>query len=142
MMRGLMCCGVKEIAYLCHDKDPKDSLYKLLVGWVPGTPVNNIADSLKFHEKTTEPKKVYQFIFTQARGTTLYKRRHYGDQFAEFILKNKLGKLVKSAKSLHNPNYSRGHQIDVWIWSPNPKALWKWWQENKIDVPERPRKYW
>jgi hypothetical protein len=134
---NMMCCGLREIADLRFDSDAKASLVSILSGYKPPDQ-KWFSDhgNLLFHRRKRALKRLGQFIFTQS-GNTIIRGNRYGENFEEFIVTNGLGKVVRSAEAAPNHNYSKGHMIDVWIWTPDPKALWKWWAKNKpTDIVE------
>lgn|SRR3990167_3287547 len=77
------------------------------------------------------------FIFTAVIGTKdsrsprgLRKpRRLYGDQFAAFIKKNKLGDVVVTMDRFNRKNVPT-HMIRGWVWAPSEKNLRAWWRKN------------
>jgi hypothetical protein len=53
----------------------------------------------------------------------------YGRNFAAFIKENKLGTVVRGPRRF-NHNY-RTHQVRVWIWAPDKKALQAWYSAER-----------
>lgn len=71
---------------------------------------------------------LYSFYFFSSpiyRGKT-----SYGEQFAQFIEDEKLGRIV-TTPGLLNHAYHPDHANQIWIWMPNVKALEAWWKANK-----------
>lgn len=124
-IRSMGCCGVREIAGLKY-LTGRDGMIKVLCGdktsW-SGSYYGGILSSL-----TVAPTCLGQFIFTEADVPGI--NYNYGQQFAAFIRKNKLGSVTKSRKTANNPNHPT-HKITVWIWSPDCKRLWSWWEKTK-----------
>lgn len=123
MSTGLVqssCCGVKEITQIQQSKHSKEALQSVLAANGTG---------FQFTARETAPKRMGQVWFTQVdKGTP--SRKNYGVNFAKFLVNQKLGSVVCATKPSPNPNYNNGHKILMWIWTPNPKAVWKWWQAN------------
>jgi hypothetical protein len=64
-------------------------------------------------------------------SSSIYKgRSSYGEQFASFIVDNRLGNLV-TTPALLNKAYHPDHANQIWIWMPDLPALNKWWKENQ-----------
>jgi len=77
---------------------------------------------------------LYSFYYF---SSAIYKSKvSYGEQFADFILKNKLGKLV-TTPALTNLAYHPDHANQIWIWMPDVPALNAWWKENQTTKPKR-----
>lgn len=120
-LNHVACCGVKEIANLQLSKNSMEAMKAILNGPQVG---------FQFSNRKRAPKRLGQLFFTQADQTGENHRKNYGYHFADYIRNQKLGVVVEAAKLAPNPNYPRGHQIKIWIWTPDPKALWKWWKKN------------
>ncbi len=63
-------------------------------------------------------------------------RETYGQQFADFITTNGLGKLI-TTPALANKAYHPDHANQIWIWMPDLPALTKWWKNNQNTKPIR-----
>lgn len=64
------------------------------------------------------------YVFTGVVKRRLRSDRPtYGQQFANFIKKHKLGNVTEGAQRL-NPN--SGNTIQAWIWAPSQAGLKKW----------------
>ncbi len=50
----------------------------------------------------------------------------YGTEFAEFIEENELGEIATTGQK-KNLKHHPSTTAQVWIWSPDQKALEKWW---------------
>ena len=66
-------------------------------------------------------------------GTTATKRVSGGIRLANFIEKNKLGKIMVTRPRI-NPN--SGHNIQTWIWSVNWKNMKEYASDNPATVPK------
>ena len=54
----------------------------------------------------------------------------YGTDLARYITENKLGEIVTLGPKFnakHHPNTT----AQVWVWSPNQKAVEKWWEKHQ-----------
>jgi len=52
----------------------------------------------------------------------------YGPKFAAFIKRNKLGTLASSLPEINRINHPE-HTVKVWVWTPDPDALAKWFEK-------------
>lgn len=135
------CCGFREIHGILNGKI-EENLVQLLCGYLKGYSAYFTESSFRFHKLDKSPSTLYNILFTQAVPTKNKSIGSYGDDFAEYIRKHNLGLVVKGATS-RNPNYSSGHWVTGYIWTPNPKGLWKWWLKHKpAGVTERPANPW
>lgn len=72
------------------------------------------------------------YIFTALVKTTdgtRYAVGTYGDSFANFIIKNKLGDVIPTMVRANRRNAPR-HHVKGWVWAPNEKNLKAWWKNN------------
>lgn len=71
--------------------------------------------------KRTHPRRAH-YVFSQAesRYDLRGEARKYGEEFMAFILKNKLGTVVKS-RAITNPN--SGNKLTVFTWTVSPTNL-------------------
>jgi len=53
-----------------------------------------------------------------------------GTSLARFIRMKKLGKVVGSQPEWNRVNH-KDHMVRVWVWTPNPDALKKWFAKNR-----------
>jgi hypothetical protein len=67
------------------------------------------------------------YLFTS--GGSSY-RGDYGGNFAAYIKKHKLG-YVTASPPVQNLAFHPEHANQAWLWSPDVKALEKWWDERK-----------
>lgn len=124
------CCGVKIISSLeDHDDNPKGAM----IAFCKLNAIQTYRDSKRVTE-LAKPAAFY--IFTAVIGCAAPEERdcgcmhNYGNEFADFIRVNKLG-MIKETPSRRNRVNEPDHTIKVWVWSPNPKGLQAWWDENK-----------
>lgn len=107
-------CGVRQL-YGVRDKEPKEVLYEALKDvrpWGVDWQLNNMRFGIiLFSDKVARP-----------RGAKYSK--FGGVKFAEFVIENKLGKII-SSDIITNPNTS--NKIQVWVWQLNRPALIKWY---------------
>ena len=107
-LQDTTCCGLDEIEGL--EGSPEETLLhvceeKYDIGWGDGA----------------------KHAFLMFTDTTKSGR---GKQLAEYIEKHGLGYVDKTRKARRNPN--TGNYVSVWIWSPNEKALKKWWKKESM----------
>ena len=110
----LACCGVREIE-------------NLSTGRLPTARVAMLHFCAHTLGGGGNQKFAYAF-FTQA-GQVKYK---YGDEFAAFILKHKLGTVTTPGKTSLNPNSKR--RVKFFIWAIRWKNLNKWMTANAADI--------
>lgn len=131
--RQMNCCGAREITDIQLSKHSKDALIAVLKAAVTGC---------QFAGRKAAPTRMGQFVFTQADQAGA-SRPKYGEHFAAYLVNQKLGSVSQAAKVAKNPNYDRGHSIKMWIWTPDPKAVWKWWKENGgEDAKQKIQTWW
>ena len=92
---GTSCCGVNEIDGVSTGDPPSELLKEFL------------------QERRYTDRNVFIFVFTDAK-TPRQRRMTQGDKFANYIEKNGLGTVVRSAYKL-NPN--SGNNIAAMIWA-------------------------
>jgi hypothetical protein len=126
------CCGVKEITQIQQSKNSKEALQTILAANGTG---------FQFTARKVPPKRMGQVWFTQVDNGTR-TRKNYGVNFAKFLINQKLGTVVACTKPAPNPNYDSRHQIRMWIWTPSPARVWKWWQANGGAAAAGPSNYW
>lgn len=89
---------------------------------------------------------LYAFSAVVGYKSNLYHEKviskpKYGPDFAEFIRKNKLGRLIETWDGLWNKNHPN-HKVKIWLWSPSFKNLSAWWEKNRpSSVVETPYTY-
>ncbi|KKK80713.1 hypothetical protein LCGC14_2820730 [marine sediment metagenome] len=59
---------------------------------------------------------------------TSVTKRKYGERLRDYIIKNKLGYVTKSATKT-NPNTK--NRINAWLWAIHVKNLEQWYKKNK-----------
>jgi len=119
-LHQMMCCGLRELHGLewasgsgpvhamtefIHVACPKRQEYK----WRNGKYMMQYLSRLYFSH----------VVFSEARDGN----GGYGERFAAYIKKNKLGDVVASQRRV-NPN--SGNQVKLWVWTLNKQALVKW----------------
>lgn len=86
------------------------------------------------------PEALYSFYFfsgpvyhtTRWDHTTPWETDAYVDKFARFIEEHQLGELTKSPLKV-NAAFHVDHANQMYIWSPDVKALKKWWEQYQKD---------
>ena len=100
-LNGLSCCGVREIDGLRLfgvRKSMKDIAPDILHGCA-------------------------FVIFTGVVSENVSENAQYGQRFAKYIIKNRLGEVTASPRRL-NPNSQ--NMLAVWIWTVDHEALARW----------------
>ena len=97
---NLACCGIKEIDGLSRTKYPAEAMYSLLYN----------CEGFRY------------IIFSQAGA-----KAKYGERFANFIYRHKLGSIVSTRGVYKNPN--SGNILKAWIWTVDTKACNEWFEE-------------
>ena len=127
-LSNLRCCGVKEIAGLSFTTSAQHAIRQFgdLTYYRQVKDCNN--------KILPAPFENFRYVmFTQANMPGGMAK--YGDSFAAFIQKHKLGSLVETPYNL-NPN--SGNQVKVWLWTvdhPKVKALLaKLHKEPAVDI--------
>lgn len=77
------------------------------------------------------------------KGSSHHSKDHwpkYGTEFAQFIVDNGLGE-VQTLGPKRNLKHHAATTAQVWIWSPNQKAVETWWNDyQKVNkAPPRPK---
>ena len=70
------------------------------------------------------------YIFTavvKSTSSDRYGVGKYGDNFAAFIAKNKLGNVTPTMVRTNRRN-APSHHVKGWVWAPNEKNLKAWWK--------------
>lgn len=64
----------------------------------------------------------------------------YGHRFAKFLTDNNLGYVWESPRKQNAAYYSfeKDHNVQVWVWSPNTKAVHDWWDKWQKANPPKP----
>jgi hypothetical protein len=100
-LRYLLCCGVREITDLRETTDSADALNR-------------------FRTITRRDGENFRYaIFTQAGLSD--EGYAYGEEFAAFIVDNKLGAVTETEGRHKNPN--SGNILKCWIWTVNHSAV-------------------
>lgn len=103
------CCGVDELGNLGDHDSAQEAMEALCT---------RLEDRFSLEE---DPCAIY--LFTGVIEDTYGDEPTYGQDFAEFIKENKLGKVVET-KPVINPNTD--NTIVAWLWTVDWIALKKW----------------
>lgn len=69
--------------------------------------------------KQTHPRRAH-YVFSEAVSPYGLVNRKYGEEFMAYILKNKLGTVVKST-TRRNPN--SGNNLTIYTWTVSPRGI-------------------
>lgn len=105
------CCGVDEIVDLGSRNTTRGAMLDVCNNYIRREWNNSFVDDFP--------------AFLSFTGVMKYG---YGQEFANFIRKNKLGTVRESVARV-NPN--SGNRIKMWIWAVNRTAMRKWYKDNK-----------
>lgn len=120
-------CAIQEIHKLAEfQNDPKGAMISFCRANL-GRPV-----VWKIVDPSGNDKGANGALFTfYYFSSPVYRgQENYGEQFARFIEKEKLGKIV-TTPALLNKAYHPDHANQVWIWMPDVTALNTWWKANQ-----------
>lgn len=68
-------------------------------------------------------------ITDKPNNRPIYAPRAYGQEFADYIKQEKLGKVTMTTVRLNRKNVPT-HQVRGWVWAPSLKAMTAWWGKN------------
>jgi hypothetical protein len=71
------------------------------------------------------------------KGGSHHSKNHwprYGTEFAAYLVENGLGEVASVGPKL-NLKHHKETTAQAWLWSPNQKALEKWWNANQKEKP-------
>lgn len=145
--RSMDCCGTKELVLLSTHYSPFTAMLAFVSMWKNGE------DHSGFRAANSSMYSNYIFTAaiydrevcekTSGQHTHLLKGKlwdkkldmyfPYGHYFAEFIEKNKLGKVV-TLDSTINAAFHPDHKVQAWLWQPDPKAIQKWADDNAFGL--------
>jgi hypothetical protein len=134
-------CAIQEISSLSSHPSSLDAM----VDFCQQNLINY--GSVKYGSTIAMRDTIYSFyLFTCAvskdGGPYFYEGFNYGPNFARFIKENDLGSVLESEVKV-NEAYHSDHANQVFIWSPNLKALRAWWDkyrgENSPKVKVEPK---
>jgi hypothetical protein len=108
------CCAVMEIINLKFGGSPHSIMKRL--------------DEEFYYDEIVKHEIPSFIIFTGVVGYTNSKvKPKYGPDFKKFILKNKLGTVTETQAAPNRVNHP-SHLVKVWVWTPAPMNLKKWWR--------------
>lgn len=154
---GTNCCGVQEIGGLnAYTGRPAEAMKAFCKKVIPAFGGATLRYGFSANTAPEDPIMYSHYTFTAAvydkdcQGWDTYKQNEkniedgvynpYGHQFAKFIKDNNLGE-VTTTGAVFNRLAHPDHKVQIWVWTPNPKALYAWYQNfDKFDAAERARK--
>ena len=126
------CCAVTEITDLSDHKLAPDAMKafceEVVGNWERNAwPIRVVAKDEPLH---LGGFYIFTGVVEQKERTGKGRRPTYGQNFAAFIRRHRLGHLTESvavSNRLHHPN----HLVKVWVWSPAPRNLNRWWKDHR-----------
>lgn len=129
-------CAVSEIHNLAaYEGNPKAAVESFCQQQV-------VTHGLDFKGFTAQPKTLFAFymfnapVYPKTPSTSRSKplappyKDNYGEQFARYILENKLGSLTETPVAW-NVVFHPDHGNKVWLWQPDRDALVAWYKPIK-----------
>lgn len=128
--KDTQCCGITEITNLSsHGTDSRGAMVSFCQ--------QQIGEPPRYHgSQVYYLGTLYSFYFFTAAVGPAYAK--YGHAFAEFIEKNKLGKVWESP-AIVNKAFHPDHANQVWIFMPDVDAVQAWWKDNAPKPPAPPK---
>ena len=120
MLNNLQCCGVKEIHGLSTHKTPEEAFryFGMLT-----TNKKALDCYTCLPTDVTEPWEKFRYVmFTQAKKST-----DYGERFAAFLAKKRLGDLLETG---FHVNPSADNNLKVWIWTVDWRCVRQWFEQD------------
>jgi hypothetical protein len=108
------CCGVREIAALGAHRSPLEALRSFRAR-ITETGNNRFRYAFFTQANVTDTTGKDQFGADYTE-----RRRLYGEKFAAYIVKNKLGTVIKTEDNV-NPN--SGRFVKMWVWTIDHPAV-------------------
>lgn len=132
------CCAVKEMVSIRTEASPVGVLENVCRHVWPKKDATLNTYRLNNYNRYSKPSAHYIFTGVVKYGTKMMSSMpvKYGPDLAAYILKNKLGAVVESVPEFNRVN-NPSHLIQVWVWTPDPTRLRRWWTKNN---PEKPKK--
>lgn len=110
------CCGLREISGLSEHRTPAIAM-QAFCRFSLGLDYN-------YNGRLGRTLEFSHAVFTAATG-----KNDYGEKFAAFILRNKLGTVTPSQRR-NNPN--SGNPLKVWVWTLHQTNVKKWAQKHQL----------
>lgn len=119
-LKQMSCCGMRDLSGLSDHETPKEAMVAFVLTSCPRVSRYN------WDARKCEKLRQLNFshvIFSEANN----EHRRYGENFATYIRRNKLGTVVASERRV-NPN--SGNQVKFWVWTLNKHNLVDWANRN------------
>lgn len=126
------CCGIMEIDYLGKAKAPIEALKAIAPSmWLGASvdPYDNGRHAPRFITFSGVTNKVFGGAHDGPR------KDNYGQALADYIVNNNLGVVTASPEA---ENWTR-NTIKLWVWTPDYKAVWPYFDANGITYKPEPR---
>lgn len=119
-LRTMSCCGMRDLSGLSAHRTAKDAMIEFVRTSCPNASYYN------WDTRKCEKLRRLNFshvIFSEANDE-LYR---YGESFATYIRRNKLGTVIASERRV-NPN--SGNRVKFWVWTLHKQNLVNWANRN------------
>lgn len=134
VQHNLNCCAVGEISLLEHyEGAPEKAMKDFCKGFEQ--PSYALGTYRRIGSKLGDISAFY--VFTGVVGNKdgdddgdYVEEVSYGPEFAAYILKNRLGRVVESPARYNRVNHPT-HLVKVWVWAPSVAGLNTWWEKHK-----------
>ncbi len=127
-----MCCATAEIHELSEHDSPEDAMRAFIEETCY---YSNFDKYPAVHLTKAHPQNVSAFYYFT--GIMAYRgsksKETYGQEFAAFIKKEKLGSVNFGGKAYNRMN-NPDHLIGVWVWRPSLRGLNAYIKRNKITI--------
>jgi hypothetical protein len=123
-------CAVASIADIGSHKDPVGVLIAFCKGELGVKDVYRKQYGIltNFYVFCAGPE-----VKSTEKGGSGHSKNHwprYGTEFAAYLVENELGEVVTLGPKLNAKHHSTS-TAQVWVWSPDQKAVEKWWDKQQ-----------
>lgn len=117
--REIACCGVRELSGLSGHRSAAAAI-RAFIANASYTP-DHIQKGVVY------PPRFRFAVFSQA-SQPMGKQASYGERFATYLTKMKLGEVTETATHV-NPN--SGNNLKVWVWAVDHDAMIEWMKKDR-----------
>lgn len=117
------CCAVEEIADLSYHSTPEEAMTEFIEAIKEAS--DDRCDSNDPLLSMEVPGLITFTGVVRCRHKDRDCKTGYGEAFAAFIRKNRLGTVTASAMRPNRINHPE-HTVRLWVWAPSPRNLVRW----------------